>query len=262
MRHGFPENSATFAGVLRPSRVEADIADLEIDGDLPLELDGVLYRVGPDNRFPPMLGDDTITNGDGMITKLHIHNGRASFKSRYVRTDRFIAEEKAGRALFGAYRNPYTDDPSVAGVDRTTANTKVVFHSGRVLVLKEDAQPIEIDPVTLTTSGKWNADGPNTAPFFTAHPHADHHTGELLAFGSQAKGLGTTDVVFMPIDATGKVSKETWFKAPYPSMMHDWFATENNALFPVQPAVVFLDRVKEGAPVYMWDKTKPSYIDV
>ena len=37
----------------------------------------------------------------------------------------FEAERAARRALFGAYRNPFTDDPPVAGIDRTTANTSV-----------------------------------------------------------------------------------------------------------------------------------------
>ena len=262
MSHGFPKNSPVFSGVLRPSRIESDIADLEVEGQLPPELEGALYRAGPDNRFVPMLGDDTIVHGDGMITKLQIKNGRASFSSRYVRTERFLAEEKAGRSLFGEYRNPWSDDPSVAGMDRGTANTNVVFHAGRLLALKEDAQPIEIDPHSLATIGKWNAEGTITPPFVTAHPHPDARTGELLMFSSQAKGLGTSDLVFLPVNAEGRVPKQTWLKAPYPCLMHDWFATQRHALFPITPAIVFPERVKEGAPYYMWDKTQPSYIGV
>ena len=258
----FPKDSITFSGVLRPSRIESEIAALEVEGTLPPELDGAFYRVGPDNRFPPMLGDDQIIHGDGMVTMLRIRGGRASFRSRYVRTDRFLAEEEAGRSLFGAYRNPYTDDPSVAGVDRGTANTNVVYHAGRLLVLKEDARPIEIDPATLETIGKWDAGGTITSPTVTAHPHPDFRTGELLMFGYQARGIGSTDVVFLPVDAAGRVPRETWFKAHYPCLMHDFFATERYALFPLQPAVTFPDRVKQGAPYYLWDKTKPSYIGV
>ncbi|MGF6708680.1 carotenoid cleavage dioxygenase-like enzyme [Pseudomonas frederiksbergensis] len=197
-----------------------------------------------------------------MITMLRIQNGRASFRSRYVRTDRFLAEEKAGRSLFGAYRNPYTDDPSVAGVDRGTANTNIVFHANRLLALKEDALPIEIDPLTLETIGKWDAEGTITSPVVTAHPHPDARTGELLMFGYQANGIGSNDVIFLPVNADGRVPRKTWFKAPYPCLMHDWFATEHYALFPVSPAVTFPERVKKGAPYYMWNSTKPSYIGV
>lgn len=262
MSHGFPANSITFCGIMRPSRVEADVADLEIEGEIPLDLDGALIRVGPDNRFPPKLGDDTINNGDGMLTALYIANGRASFKSRYVRTDRFLAEEREGRSLFGAYRNPFTDDPVVAGVDRGTGNTNVVHHAGRCLVLKEDSLPIEIDPATLDRIGKWTADGTITSPVVTAHPHPDPRTGELLMFGYQARGIGSTDIVFLPVGPDGCVARETWFKAPYPCLMHDFFATERYALFPIGPAITFPEKVKEGAPYYMWDATQPSYIGV
>lgn len=262
MSHLFPTNSPTFFGTTSSCRIEADVADLEIEGDIPAEISGTMCRVGPDNRFPPMLGDDQVVHGDGMVTALHISNGRARFRSRYVRTDRFLAEEKAGRSLFGAYRNPYTDDPSVAGIDRGTANTNVVFHAGRCLALKEDAQPMEIDPITLETIGKWTADGTITSPHVTAHPHPDFRTGELLMFGYQAKGMGSTDVVFLPVDAEGRVSRETWFKAPYPCLMHDFFATERFALFPLMPAITFPDRVRNGEPYYMWDAKQPSYIGV
>lgn len=262
MNTNFPKDSVTFAGLMRPSRVEAEIADLEIEGTLPPELNGAFYRVGPDNRFVPMLGDDIIVHGDGIVTMLRIRDGRAAFRSRYVRTDRFLAEEKAGRSLFGAYRNPYTDDPSVAGVDRGTANTNVVFHAGKLLVLKEDARPVEIDPETLETLGKWDAEGTITSPTVTAHPHPDFRTGELLMFGYQARGIGGTDVVFLPLKPEGRVPRETWFKAPYACLMHDFFATEHYALFPLMPAITFPDRVKQGAPYYMWDATQPNYIGV
>ncbi|MGF6708681.1 hypothetical protein ABIA58_005580 [Pseudomonas frederiksbergensis] len=33
MSHGFPKNSPVFSGVMSPSRVEADIVDLEIEGE-------------------------------------------------------------------------------------------------------------------------------------------------------------------------------------------------------------------------------------
>jgi hypothetical protein len=44
------------------------------------------------------------------------------------------------RALFGRYRNPFTDDPAVAGVDRTVANTTPIWHAGRLLMAKEDGR--------------------------------------------------------------------------------------------------------------------------
>jgi len=108
----FP-NTASFQGYNAPSRVEADIFDLEIHGELPREISGCWYRMTPDPQFPPRLGDDVYISGDGMISQFRFEDGHVDYKSRYVRTERFLAERKARRSLFGVYRNKYTDDASV-----------------------------------------------------------------------------------------------------------------------------------------------------
>ena len=61
------------------------------------------------------------------------------------------AQAAARQALFGTYRNPHTDDPRVAGLSRGTANTGVVHHHGKLLVLKEDSPPVVVDPDSLDT---------------------------------------------------------------------------------------------------------------
>jgi len=136
----FPKTTA-FSGYNAPSRVEADIFDLEIDGELPAELKGVWYRMTPDPQFPPRLGDDFYISGDGMISAFRFEGGHVDYRSRFVRTERFLAERAARRALYGAYRNRFTDETSVAGLDRTVANTSPIWHAGRLFASKEDGLP-------------------------------------------------------------------------------------------------------------------------
>ncbi len=108
----FPE-TPSFTGYNAPMRVECDIRDLEVvEGEVPRELNGSFYRATHDPQFPPYLGDDIYVNGDGMISYFRFENGHVDFKSRYVRTDRYRAQEAAQRSLFGVYRNRYTNDPS------------------------------------------------------------------------------------------------------------------------------------------------------
>lgn len=45
-------------------------------------------------------------NGDGNISAFRIHNGRVHFKQRYVRTEKFVREREAGRALLGQQSTP------------------------------------------------------------------------------------------------------------------------------------------------------------
>ena len=59
----------------------------------------------------------------------YFRDGQVDYKSRWVRNERFVLQEKARRSLFGRYRNRYTNDPSVQGKDQSTANTSAVSQS-------------------------------------------------------------------------------------------------------------------------------------
>jgi carotenoid cleavage dioxygenase-like enzyme len=78
-----------------------DVIDLEVDGVVPVEINGTFFRVQPDHRYPPLFEDDINFNGDGAVTAIRIQNGHVDFKQRYVRTDRYQWESEARKALFG-----------------------------------------------------------------------------------------------------------------------------------------------------------------
>src|SRR5581483_10705593 len=137
-------------------------------------------------------------------------NGKVDLKTRYIRTEKFTAEDKAGKALFGPYRNPYFDDESVKGLSRGTANTNILVHHGKLLALKEDSQPVAMDPRTLETLGNYDFGGQLSSPTFTAHPKIDPKTGEMITFGYAAKGLTTRDVAYYVFDRHGKLTREVW----------------------------------------------------
>lgn len=251
-----------YQGFNAPSRVEADIYDLEVDGEIPKEINGVFYHVRPDPQYPPKMGDDIYFNGDGMVSMFYFENGHVDFKCRYVRTDKFVLERKARRALFGYYRNPYFDDPSVKGVPRGTANTHVVYHAGKLFALKEDSPPVAMDPLTLETFGYWDFNGKLTSETFTAHPKIDPQTGEMICFGYASKGIATPDITYYVVNAQGEIVHEVWFKAPYAALIHDFAVTRDYVIFPIVPIIASLERAKEGKPTFGWDGTKEVYLGV
>ncbi|WP_169798293.1 carotenoid oxygenase family protein [Sphingomonas soli] len=261
MTKPFPD-TFSFSGFQRPQRVECDIYDLEIEGEIPAALNGCFFRCGPEHQYPPLLGDDIYINGDGMVSMLRFQNGYVDYKIRYVRTEKFKLEREARRALFGAYRNPFTDDPSVAGKDRGTANTNVIWHGGKLLALKEQSLPVALNPITLETTGRWDYDGRVTSKTVTAHPKIDPDTGELLFFGANATGETTDDLAFYIADKNGVVTKEVWLKPPYASMMHDFAVTKEHVIFAVMPTTGDLDRMKAGGPIWAWDGSLPMYLGV
>ena len=258
----FPDEPG-FQGRFAPMRLEGEIRGLEvIQGEVPASLRGTYYRVGADPAWPPATPRDFYFNADGMVAMFRFANGYVDFRSRYVRTPRFKAEREARRSLFGAYRNPFTDDPTVAGLSRGLANTNVYWHGGRLLASKEDSWPIQLDPDTLDTVGEFNWDGDLSSQTATAHPKIDPKDGSLVFFGYMARGETTPDIAYYEADAAGRVTHEAWFTAPYASMVHDWAVTENFVVFPIIPLTASLDRIKQGGPYYVWDGSEDVYLGV
>ena len=258
----FP-NTRNFTGYFAPTRIEADITDLEtISGEVPAELNGYFHRAAPDPQYAPKAGDDIWFNGDGLVTAFHVHQGKVDLRQRWVHTDKWKLERAAGRALFGAYRNPLTDDPEVQGQIRGTANTNAMVHAGKLLALKEDSPPVAMDPVTLETEGYWDFHGTLHAPTFTAHPKIDPDTGEMLAFSYAAKGLLTKDIAYYVISPEGRITKEVWFELPYYCMMHDFAITKDYVAFHVVPITSSWERLKQGKPHFGFDTSKDIHLAV
>src|SRR6202000_553369 len=113
--------------------------------EVPAALAGTLYRCGPDRQYPPRTPQDIFIDGEGMVHMLRIAGGRVNSRNSWVRNERFLLQEAARRSLFGRYRNRYTNDPSVAGANMGTANTNAIWHGGKLLGLKGDRLPCELD---------------------------------------------------------------------------------------------------------------------
>lgn len=256
----FPDRPPGFGS---PFRVECDIRDCDVEGEIPKEINGSFYRVGPDYQYPPMFPNNIPFDGEGHVSIFRIADGHVDFKSRYVRTQRFKAQAEARQALFGMYRNHMTDDPRVKGVSRGTANTHVVYHAGELLALKEDSPPVAMDPHTLETLDDYKTyDGKLTSQTFTAHPKFDPETGEMIAFGYEAKGFLSDDVAVYAIDRTGKVTWEAWVKVPYVGMLHDFAVTQTHVGFLVIPMAADLEQMKKGGVHFSWDSKLPTWLGV
>ncbi|KAJ5432092.1 carotenoid oxygenase [Penicillium daleae] len=263
-RKDFP-NCPQFCGFMKPCRVEGEVLNLEVYGEIPEDVDGIFYRW---------------FNADGSISAFKIKDGSVSFKQRFVRTEKFVREREAQRALLGTdphrsqahieltnsflsvgkYRNKFTD--AVEFKIRTTANTNVVHFNGKLLALKEDPPPYALDPHTLETSDLYDFDGQLPSLTFTARPKFDPRMGEMVCFGYEAKGDGTPDICYCRIAADGKFLETVWLTAPVVAMIHDFAATENWVLFPIIPQVCDIERMKQGGEHWQWSPETPFYIGV
>jgi carotenoid cleavage dioxygenase-like enzyme len=252
-----------YEGWGKPLRSESSVDGLElVEGHLPEGLNGTWYRAGPDRQYAPLTDEDIFIDGEGMVHMFRFADGYASYKSRWVRNERFLAQEKAKRTLFGRYRNRYTAAPEAKDLHPGTANTNMLFHAGRLTVLKEDDLPYEIDPDTLATGRRTDFDGQVSALSLSAHPKLDLVRNELVTFSFQAKGDATTDMAVYIFDADGRKVHEIWFNAPWAGVVHDFAITEEHVVIPFFPLITTLDTLKAGGSFYEWHDDKPTWVAV
>ena len=249
------------SGNFAPLSSEDDFADLPLEGALPPELSGTLYRNGPNPQFQPRDDNYHWFLGDGMLHAFFIANGKVSYRNRFIRTPKWDVEHKAGKALFGSWGNPATTDPSVVGQTGGTANTNIVSHAGKLLALEEAHEPFAVDPKTLDSKGYEKYAG--EAGRFTAHPKIDPETGEMMFFGY---GVGevplSAGMVYGVVDQNGRVTRRDLFQAPFASMVHDFVVTKNHVLFPILPLTLSLERAMNGLPPVAWEPAQGARVGV
>jgi carotenoid cleavage dioxygenase len=240
-------------------KLEATIYDCEVEGTIPSDLNGAFYRVGPDAQYP-LHPRNIPFDGEGHVSMFRIKDGRADYMTRYVKNERWIAQNKAGRSLFPMYRNPSLDDASVRGLSRSTANTHIINHKNLLLALKEDSPPSALDLLTLeTVDPVYTFDDQLPSRTFTAHPKIDSETGNMVAFGYEAEGHGSDVVSMFEITPQGEVIWSAKIQVPYIGMLHDFAVTQNHIVFYVIPLAIDEAQMRDGGIHWSWDGSKPTF---
>jgi carotenoid cleavage dioxygenase len=239
--------------------MECDYAHLNLEGEVPRELDGIFYRIGPNPQFAPR-GTYNPLNGDGMVHAFRLRDGRVSYRNRWVRTRQWTLDRAAGRALFGTSGNPADADASVADIATDgVANTNLVWHGNKLLALEEGHGPIELDPASLETIGPWSFN--KTLPRnMTAHPKIDPVSGEMLFFANFPAGRITGDIEFYLANSTGELVRSHSIRGPFPALVHDFAVTRDFVILPMCPVTVSIKRARAGAPPIAWEPEKGTQV--
>ena len=246
-----------------PIQMECEAHDLVVEGEIPADLCGSLYRAGPNQRFAPR-GDYHLFMGDGMVHAFHIKDGKANYNNRWVRTNKWKLEDREARTLINPM-NPFDCDPAYSDFVFTdkdgTANTAIVWHGGRLLVMEEGHPPFELDPDTLESIGSWNFRG-KLQTAMTAHPKIDPVTGEMVFFAYMATGPFSADVMVHKVNKEGILTESIYVPTPYSSMVHDFVVTDNYIVIPVMPITGSLDRAMVGGPPFAWEPEKGVHLGI
>jgi carotenoid cleavage dioxygenase len=214
-------------GPYQPVTEEVTAVDLPvIFGKLPVDIDGIYVRNGPNPQFSP-IGRYHYFDGDGMVHAVHFSNGRATYRNRYVRTAEYVRESGAGRALWSGIIEPFTQNPPGDRRERNAANTDVLFHHGNLLATWYRAsKPQALDPLTLASRGEDDFHGTLQGEV-SAHAKVDEHSEELMFFDY---GINSPFLRYGVVDPSGRVGHFTTLDIPAPRLPHDMAITEHHSI--------------------------------
>jgi all-trans-8'-apo-beta-carotenal 15,15'-oxygenase len=224
----------------RSLKQESDYWIDEIEGEIPTELSGTLFRNGPGLLDVNGERVQHPFDGDGMICAIAFQNGRAHFRNRFVKTEGFLAEQEAGRILYrGVFGTQKAGGWLANAFDiriKNIANTNVLYWGEKLLALWEAAQPHRLDPNTLDTIGLEDFDGAlsDGAPF-SAHPRLDPSSqfdggNPCLVNFSIKAGVSFTITIY-ELDVQGRIVRQHDHPVPGFAFIHDFAITPNYCIF-------------------------------
>lgn len=239
-------------GPYAPITTEIEGEALPVTGEIPLDLQGIYVRNGPNPRFAPK-GRYHWFDGDGMLHAVELAGGKARYKNRYVGSSHFHREGEANAPLWSGVMESIKNNPKDSPY-KDTANTDVLFHNGSLLALwYVSGVPVKIDPRSLETTG--SLDLATKSKRIAAHAKVDPRTGELFFFDF---GFAPPFMHYGVIGRTGTLEHLVPIALPGPRLPHDMAITENYAVLMDLPVVYDEEAMKRARWVTKFDRARAS----
>lgn len=221
--------------------------NLKIEGKLPKDLDGTLFRTAPgmsENFGTPF---NHLFDGDAYLSAWRFDGGKVSLKTRFLPTPQRIEEQSARQMLYGEYGTaaPKTDAKRNYG-GKNQPSVNVVEWRGKLLGLSEGGLPSVINPETFDYEGETDFGGvlPKFLTF-TAHPRFDPETGDMFTFGFEKRPPGSAHIYQIE---RGTGAAKLLYKMPMDGfyMVHDSILTENYFILLIPPVEYDVRSVMSG----------------
>ena len=244
-------------GAWTPLHEEVNATDLPvIEGKIPTDIDGVYLR-NTQNPVFQALGRYHPFDGDGMLHMAAFHDGKFSYRNRFIQTKGLGAELEAGKRLWAGLM----DDPALSTrpgwgaheAIKDASSTDVVVHAGRALTTYyQCGEGYRLDPLTLEQEGipPWSPlDG------ISAHTKVDESTGELLFFNYSNHA---PYMHYGVVDKNDKLVHYVPIPLPGPRLPHDMAFTENYAILNDFPLYWDPEQLAQGKHMVRFYRDQPS----
>ncbi|MEO6215788.1 MAG: carotenoid oxygenase family protein [Sphingomonas sp.] len=223
--------------------VEGDVSPRAmtlVEGRAPARLSGVLYRNGPAKFRRAGGAAGHWFDGDGLIRRFAIRDGRASLSARFADTAKRRIESRADAMIVPGFGTPPGVGATLAsGDDVNAANTSVMMAGNELWALWEAGSPMRLDPETLASRGfKSFRDDLAHMPFL-AHPR-NEPDGRVWNLGLSGK-----HAILWQLAPGGALERTDMIELPRASYIHDFTATARHIVIVLQPWV----QVRDALPV-------------
>jgi len=219
---------------------------LRVEGTLPEELQGTLYRVGPAlfSAFGQRYGH--WFDGEGAVSAVRTRGGRAWGAARLIETRHRECERRAGRMLYLRYGTvaPLSPLERLRAPTLNAANTALFHWQERLFALHEQNQPTELHPDELITLGETDLRGV-VRRSFSAHPRRVPERRATYNFGTRFVAGGMKLDLFELPDV-GRARCLGTLPLPTTTLLHDFIATPRYLVFLVPPLKFHLMRMLLG----------------
>lgn len=216
---------------------EYSFESLRVEGMIPQDLAGTLYRVGPGQfdafgkKLPHWF------DGDGAIAAIRILDGKASGAAKMIQTKGAQKEKKAGELFLSSYgisAKSWFNRLTMAF--RNAANTSLFVWNNQLFALWEAGLPTEISTHDLSTLGETRLHGTLNRTF-SAHPHFVPSRNAHYNFGIHYGPNPKIELFELREDGHAK----TLGSVPFPgtAFVHDFIATDHYLVFIAAP--IFVD---------------------
>lgn len=245
---------------------ETTPTELRIAGRIPADLTGTLFRNGPGLFERDGYRKANILDGDGLVQRLHIADGKAIHQAQFVRTPKYLAEEEAGTFLRATWttRAPggFLNNLGASSFE-TQAGVTAYPVNGRLFALDEVSPIYELDPETLATIGPASS-GMAAGSATKAHTKLDARTGDWITMGVEMGPVMKMHAAIHHMD--GSVTTLPPVEAPVQVYTHDFFATENHLLVNLHPAkiglVSFLGGMASFTDSFTWEPDQGNILAI
>ncbi len=248
---------APWAAAFKGVSADLPAMDMKVRGALPLECQGTLFRNGPalferaGQRYTHWF------DPDGMIQAFTMTDKAISHRGRFVRTEKYIAEENAQRFLFnGAGSILEGSMPARNNDSINVANTNVQPFGDELLALWEGGSAYRVSPNTLDTMGKQQWSKELSGVPFSAHPRLDDK-GEMWNIGSLPMP-NFASLVLYHIDSKGNLKNSKVHRLDFGGYQHDFILTPNYLIALNSSAVAH--HGESFVSMFQWESERPSQL--